>query len=204
MDKIFDPFFTTKEEGKGTGLGLSTSYGIIQSHRGEITFSSRPEKGTTVTVTLPLDPTDQALTAGKNGAVDKDPEPARDTVLVVDDEEHIRDILAESLGQAGFKVETAKDGREGLKMLAKKRYALLLLDVRMPLISGLNLLSRIRKLTRRMPVIVITGLAGPEEVRQAMEMGAAKIVRKPFQIEKLMEDVRGVLAAVGKAKEGGA
>jgi hypothetical protein len=160
MDKIFDPFFTTKEEGKGTGLGLSTSYGIIQSHRGEINISSTPGKGSTVTVNLPLDPAALAEEAGP-GEV-SEPEAARKAILVVDDEQHIREILAESLGEAGYSVEMAKNGREGLKMLSKKRYSLLILDIRMPLISGLNLLTRIKKLTKRMPVIVITGLAGPD------------------------------------------
>jgi signal transduction histidine kinase/HD-like signal output (HDOD) protein/CheY-like chemotaxis protein len=203
MDKIFDPFFSTKEEGKGTGLGLSTSYGIVQSHRGEIKISSTPNKGTTVTVSLPMDPAAAAENGEKAVAPAEAPVPVRDSVLVIDDEEHIREILVESLSDAGFTVETAKDGREGLKKLARKRYTLLILDIRMPLISGLNLLTRIRKLTKRMPVIVITGLAGQEEVRQAEELGAAKIVRKPFQIEKLMEDIRDVLGAGGGAKEGG-
>lgn len=200
MDKIFDPFFTTKEEGKGTGLGLSTSYGIIQSHRGEINISSTPGKGTTVTVNLPLDPAAVAEEAGAQESFEQ--ETAREAILVVDDEEHIREILAESLGEAGYSVELAKNGREGLKMLSRKRYALLILDIRMPLISGLNLLTRIKKLTKRMPVIVITGLAGPDEVKQAMELGAERIIRKPFQIDKLMEDIRDVLGA-GGAREGG-
>ena len=191
LARIFDPFFTTKEEGKGTGLGLSTSYGIIAGHSGEIAVDSEEGRWTEVRVVLPLD-----SLAAKDEAANGRPSPAPSarTVLVVDDEEHIREILRESLEAAGYPAETAADGQEALRRLAKGRYRLMLLDIRMPSRSGLSLLSAIRGKVGRMPVIVLTGMAGPEELAEAKSLGAARCVRKPFQIESLLSLVREVLA----------
>ncbi|WP_461210416.1 HDOD domain-containing protein [Desulfocurvus sp. DL9XJH121] len=184
LNKIFDPFFTTKEEGKGTGLGLSTSYGIVQNHGGDIRFRSRVGEGTDVSVVLPFTPP----TAPARSAEAKKRR-ARDTILVVDDEKPIREILRESLETRGYRVETAADGEQGLKRLKAGAYRLLLLDIRMPLRSGLSLLAEARKHAPDMPVIVLTGMAGPQEVEQAFKLGAFKCVRKPFSLDALMEDI---------------
>jgi len=189
LNKIFDPFFTTKEEGKGTGLGLSTSYGIVQAHGGDIRFRSVPGQGTEVTLVLPLSPEQSA------------PEPAPATsarggekpILVVDDEKHIRDILRESLEARGYRVETAADGEQGLEKLAGGQYRLLLLDIRMPSRDGLSMLAEAKSRIGSMPVIVLTGMAGPEEIEKALSLGAFKCVRKPFHIDALLEDISQAL-----------
>ncbi|TVM16941.1 histidine kinase [Oceanidesulfovibrio indonesiensis] len=193
-DKLFDPFFTTKEEGKGSGLGLSTSYGIVQSHGGAITVRSEPGEGATFNVHLPL----RRPAAGQ--ARRPVPAPLEDgnAVLVVDDEEHIREILKESLEAAGYAVHTAANGREGLKKLRKRRYRLLLLDIRMPEKSGLSLLSEIGDELGDTPVIMLTGLAGPEEVREAKALGASRCIQKPFQIDSLLQAVKETLERVEK------
>ena len=191
LPRIFDPFFTTKEEGKGTGLGLSTSYGIIQGHSGEIAVDSEEGQWTEVRVVLPLDGLAARVEPG-DGRPAAAASPA--SVLVVDDEEHIRDILRESLEAAGYPADTAGDGQEALRKLARGRYRLMLLDIRMPSRSGLSLLSAIRGKVGRMPVIVLTGMAAPEEMAEALALGAARCVRKPFQIESLLSLVREVLA----------
>jgi signal transduction histidine kinase/HD-like signal output (HDOD) protein/CheY-like chemotaxis protein len=191
LSRIFDPFFTTKEEGKGTGLGLSTSYGIVQGHSGEIAVDSEEGKWTEVRVVLPLDSM-AAKEDAKNGKAAVAASPS--AVLVVDDEEHIREILREALEASGYPADTASDGQEALRKLAKGRYRLMLLDIRMPSRSGLSLLSAIRGKVGRMPVIVLTGMAAPEELAEALALGAARCVRKPFQIESLLALVREVLA----------
>ncbi len=193
LGKIFDPFFTTKEEGKGTGLGMSTSYGIVTSHQGDIRVTSEKGVGTKVTVELPVDQNSitQARAASKRAV--KKAAPKENAVLVVDDEKYIREILKETLTANGYTVETAVNGQEGLSLLSQGKYRLLLLDLRMPWVNGLSLLSRIRHLVEEMPVIVLTGLAGPEEVEEAMSMGASKCVRKPFQIEELLRDISEIL-----------
>ncbi|MBU1002290.1 MAG: HDOD domain-containing protein [Proteobacteria bacterium] len=185
LNKIFDPFFTTKEEGKGTGLGLSTSYGIVQSHGGDIRFHSVPGEGTEVTVVLPL-----SAQAGPPEKIPARPEANQaKAILVVDDEKHIRDILREALEARGYRVETANDGEQGLAKLAANSYRLLLLDIRMPSLDGLSLLAEAKNRIGSMPVIVLTGMAGPEEIERALKLGAYKCVRKPFNIDALLEDI---------------
>lgn len=193
-NKLFDPFFTTKEEGKGTGLGLSTSYGIVQSHGGAIAVYSEPGEGATFTVHLPL----HQPTAGQPRRFEPSSQEAGSAVLVVDDEEHIRDILKESLEAAGYEVHTATNGREGLKKLRQRRYRLLLLDIRMPEKSGLSLLSEIGDELGDTPVIMLTGLAGAEELREAKALGAVRCIQKPFAIDSLLQAVQETLDRVEK------
>ncbi|WP_167941755.1 HDOD domain-containing protein [Desulfobaculum xiamenense] len=190
LSKIFDPFFTTKEEGKGTGLGLSTSYGIVTGHNGDLRYDSTPGRGTTATVLLPL-----AVPTGtprSTPAGEADPQ----AILVVDDEQHIRDILREALEARGYAVDTAEDGDKGLAKLERRRYRLMLLDIRMPARDGLSLLAHAQHAAKEMPVIILTGMAGPEEIAQAEKLGAKRCIRKPFQIEALVKDIETVLAEV--------
>lgn len=194
LDKIFDPFFTTKAEGKGTGLGLSTSYGIITNHLGDIRVDSEPGHGTTVTVRLPRDPAAAKAHAGASSAPPH-AGPDGDTILVVDDEKHIRDILRESLESVGYAVSLAADGEQGLSMLRRQCFRLVILDIRMPQRDGLELLREARSLVGEgLPVLVLTGMAGEEEIREALDLGAAGCLRKPFQIEALLAEVRRLLA----------
>ncbi|MFK4763493.1 HDOD domain-containing protein [Desulfobaculum sp. SPO524] len=189
LKKIFDPFYSTKEEGKGTGLGLSTSYSIVAGHDGEMTYESAPGRGTTARVTLPLaTPDAQASTPTPAPAP-----PVDDAILVVDDERHIRDILSESLEAKGYRVETACNGEEGLARLASHSYRLLLLDLRMPSRDGLSLLTHVQDKLADMPVVILTGMAGPDEVDQAMRLGARRCIRKPFEINALLTEVETLL-----------
>ncbi len=190
LGKIFDPFFTTKAEGKGTGLGLSTSYGIVANHLGDILVDSEPGRGTTVTVRLPRDPAAARASAGASASA-AHAGPAQDAILVVDDEKHIRDILRESLESEGYAVALAKDGEQGLSMLRTQRFRLVILDIRMPQRDGLELLREARSLVGEgLPVLVLTGMAGEEEIREALDLGAAGCLRKPFQIDALLAEVR--------------
>jgi signal transduction histidine kinase len=197
LERIFDPFFTTKEEGKGTGLGLSTAYGIVTKHMGEIKVSSALGQGARITVVLPRDPAGAAAGAGGGGQPGEEPL-GGPTVLVVDDEKHIRDILRESLESRGYGVVCAKNGDEGLALLTQRRFSLMILDVRMPVLGGLELLREAKGIAGfSTPVLVLTGMASPEEIDQAMALGAAACVRKPFQIETLLAEVDR-LAAPGE------
>lgn len=190
MKRIFDPFFSTKEEGKGTGLGLSTSLGIINSHFGKIDIESTLGQGAAFIIDLPVDIV--ALRPGKMG--ENAPLPsalsAQNTVLVVDDEEHIRDILKETLESEGMFVVTAGNGQEALDLLAKDSYDLLLLDIKMPFRDGLSVLRDIRKTDSSMPVIVITGMASHEEMEEAKSHGSCKCIRKPFHVKTLLAEVQ--------------
>jgi signal transduction histidine kinase/HD-like signal output (HDOD) protein/CheY-like chemotaxis protein len=197
LPRIFDPFFTTKEEGKGTGLGLSTSKVIIDSHFGQIDFQSAVGKGTTVHLKIPVDLNSLKRPAKTDG------EPAsagtlfgNPRILVVDDEEHIREILKETLEAERMIVTTASNGDEALKILEKDNFDLMLLDIRMPRRSGLSLLNAIHAMKESLPVIIISAMATHEEMHEAIELGAAKCIRKPFHIKSLLKDIHDVLTPV--------
>jgi len=199
LERIFDPFFTTKEEGKGTGLGLSTAYGIVTKHMGDIKVHSVLGAGARITVTLPRDPAGAASGAGTFDQQADEPA-SGPSVLVVDDEKHIRDILRESLESRGYSVVCAKNGDEGLALLGQRRFSLMILDVRMPVLGGLELLREAKGIAGfSTPVLVLTGMASPEEIDQAMALGAAACVRKPFQIESLLAEVARLAAPQERA-----
>jgi signal transduction histidine kinase/HD-like signal output (HDOD) protein len=196
LSRIFDPFFSTKSEGKGTGLGLSTAYGIITNHYGEIKVVSAPDEGTEMIVILPVS---TPVTLPEKPAVLPVTECAMPTasrghrILVVDDEQHIRDILSETLREAGYSVETAANGDEGVRKLRSGSFDLVLLDIRMPIHSGLDVLKLLRRNGGGPPVVIITGLASSEEMDEALRLGAAKCIRKPFHLKTLLSDISGIL-----------
>jgi signal transduction histidine kinase/CheY-like chemotaxis protein/HD-like signal output (HDOD) protein len=195
LSRIFDPFFSTKSEGKGTGLGLSTAYGIVTNHYGEIKVLSEPGRGTEMIVILPVStpvtmpekpappPAAQCVPAAVNEG----------RILVVDDEGHIRDILAETLREAGYAVETAANGEDAVRKLRAGTFDLILLDIRMPVHSGLDVLKLLKRKGGFPPVMVITGLASSEEMDEALNLGAAKCIRKPFHLKTLLEDISCLL-----------
>lgn len=198
LAKVFDPFFTTKEQGKGTGLGLSTAYGIVTNHYGNIDIQSDPGQGTRVSVSLPIfTPREEQAkhqNATHQGLSNVTKNASQHTrILVVDDEEHIRDILTETLSSYGCRVDVAENGKVGLETLALHSYDLMLMDIRMPSYSGLDLLARIKNQISEMPVFVITGLASSEEMDKALELGATKCIRKPFHIKSLIQDIQSVV-----------
>ncbi|MBI5810643.1 MAG: response regulator, partial [Deltaproteobacteria bacterium] len=140
VHKVFDPFFTTKEVGKGTGLGLSITHGIITEHGGAIGISCPDSGGTLVTIELPV--VDKEVWADVRKAVDnaESKTPAKgQRVLIADDEKNIRDALSDILVKKGFTVNIARDGQEAIGLLERMRFALLITDIRMPGISGMEL-----------------------------------------------------------------
>ncbi|MCJ7514694.1 MAG: PAS domain S-box protein, partial [Dehalococcoidia bacterium] len=195
MDKIFDPFFTTREVGQGTGLGLSLCYGIVTEHRGKIYAESKPGKGATFIVELPV-VTKVAPPEPAKPVVKKSHRAAKARILVVDDEPVIRNIVSRVLSGEGHKVDTADNAADALKKIETKRYSLILLDIKMPGMDGVELYKRIQKvrksLTRR--VVFITGDAmGADTEKFLAEIKSAHI-EKPFDAEQLKKAVKRALS----------
>jgi len=185
--RIFEPFFTTKRLGRGTGLGLSTVYGIMKQHEGWITLESQPGKGTTFHAYLPR--------AGEQREeMSPPPETARartgkETILLVDDEEMIRNFAQQILEIHGYSVVTAADGQEAIDiyMRQRSRFDLVILDLTMPHLSGSEVLTRIRNLNPHAKVILSSGYQSGETYR------ASAFLPKPYRADTLTRVVREVL-----------
>ena len=194
LGRIFDPYFTTKEKGKGTGLGLAVVDGIVRDHDGRVAVYSEPGEGTTFRVYLPL--TDRAAPAASAGEPEAPPAGAgHERVLVVDDEESIRAVLARSLRHAGYAVTVHADARAALEAFerAPAAWDLLITDMTMPGMSGKELARRAMEVRPGLPVILCCGYSSLISAEEALNMGIRSYVEKPVELAALLEIVRKVL-----------
>jgi len=194
LDKIFNPFFTTKDVGDGTGLGLSICHGIITQHNGRIYAESELGKGATFVIELPIvaDPTQP----GKADETKKEPRKPRGAkILVVDDEVAILVFLKRLLTEWGHSVETINNANKALERLKTERYSLILLDIKLPGMSGIELYQHIEEtvpaLTRR--VIFITGDIMQGATRSFLEKTGVPHITKPIDIEVLKKMINRAL-----------
>ncbi len=191
--RVFEPFFTTKERGKGTGLGLSTVYAIVQQWGGHIGVYSEPGKGSAFKVYLPrlAQPAAGAETAFV-GAVRPT---GRETILLVEDEDGVRDVARETLLLHGYKVIEARDGEEALAMAGRVQEAidLVLTDVVMPHLSGGQLVQRLAVTRPELRVLFMSGYPDDAVFRNGLLPAGAEFVQKPFSLEGLARRVREVL-----------
>ncbi|MBM4454452.1 MAG: response regulator, partial [Chloroflexi bacterium] len=195
IDKIFDPFFTTREVGEGTGLGLSLCYGIVAEHNGKIYAESKPGKGATFIVELPV--VSEAETPEPPEPVADEPKKVgKARILVVDDEQVIRDIAKRILTSEGYNVDTVDNATDALKMIKGKRYNLLLLDVKMPGMSGPELYRRIQKITKSLAkrVVFVTGDVMSADTDRFLAETRVAHVAKPFDAAQLKKEVKRVLS----------
>jgi nitrogen-specific signal transduction histidine kinase/CheY-like chemotaxis protein len=191
--KIFDPFFTTKPF-SNTGLGLSVSYGIIQQHGGTIEVNSRAGVGTVFTIFLPVGAREKAETPGAAGI----PRGKTARILVVDDEETVRDILSKMLERVHHQVTVAENGEEGLRFFQEKEFDLVLTDLGMPGLSGWEVCRRIKEIKPRTPVGMITGW-GMELSRASMEeCGLNFLIPKPFEFRQILRIVNDAMENPGR------
>jgi PAS domain S-box-containing protein len=196
MDKIFDPFFTTREVGEGTGLGLSLCYGIVAEHKGKIYAESKPGKGATFIIELPV-VTEVAPPKPAKPVVKKSKKAVKARILVVDDEQVVRDVVNRVLTGEGHKVEIADNAADALNKIESKRYKLILVDIKMPGIDGVELYKRIQKINKSLArrVVFITGdIMGADTEKFLAETKVAHI-DKPFNAEQLSTEVQRALTA---------
>ena len=192
MDKIFDPFFTTKPVGEGTGLGLSLCHGIIAEHQGRIYAESEPGKGATFIVELPVVVEEREEADTPTGGPVK---VAGARILIVDDEPTILEFLSRLLTSEGHQVETVDNSSDAIEMIKGRRYSLILLDVKMPDMGGIELYQRIKEmapsLTRR--VVIITGDVAGSGTSKFLKENKIPYITKPFDIKLLKQELNRIL-----------
>ena len=198
MDKetqshIFEPFFTTKEVGKGTGLGLSTVYSIVKQGGGSIHVYSEPGKGTTFKILLPR--IDETIESHKHGKAPVEMPLASETILVVDDEQMIRDLVCEVLEISGYNVLAAGLGSEAISLCKeyKRPIHLIITDLVMPKMSGRELVKQLKSLRPEMKVLFMSGYTGKEVIDRGILEPGTSFIQKPMSQETLEHKVREVL-----------
>ena len=191
---IFEPFFTTKEAGKGTGLGLSTVYGIVKQAGGDISVYSEPGHGTTFKIYFPRLVASSDETEGPVGVRDRDSQ-GHETVLLVEDDEHLRGLTLRILQSRGYQIITATDGRDALRRAKEHEGAihLMLSDVVMPGMSGRVLSEQLCALRPMLKVLFMSGYTDDDVMRRGILDRRTAFLEKPFTPEQLVGKVRDVL-----------
>lgn len=190
--RVFDPFFTTKGPGEGTGMGLAVAFGIVKSHLGAITVESEVGKGTTFNVFFPesresFDEEERFQTAG----LPKGDE----SILVVDDEPSVLNVVSKTLTRLGYEVTTASGGLEGWRRFADNPdvFDLILADQVMPEMTGMRLVEKMLKIRSDLPIILFTGYSATVSPEKAQAAGVRGFLMKPVMKEQLADTVRRVL-----------
>jgi len=191
-EHIFEPFYTTKGVGQGSGLGLAMVYGIVTGHGGYVECYSNPGAGTTFVIYLPTLQVEQAPVIV---TVESEPAGGSEVILVVDDEEFIRELGRRILTRAGYEVLVAANGREAVEIYRKrqKEVDLVILDLIMPIMEGTQCLGHLLEINPAVKVLVATGYWPTGTARSGLEAKTKGFVSKPFDIGQLLKAVREAL-----------
>lgn len=190
--RIFEPFFTTKRPGQGTGLGLASVYGIIKNHAGFITLESALGRGTTFSLFLPATPlaTDEA--EAPPVAIQR----GSGTILVVDDEKMIVDVVARVLKSIGYDVLTASGGRQAVELMRthREKISLVILDMVMPDMNGRQTYDAMQEIAPGTKVLISTGYSINGQAQEILARGCNDFLQKPFDAASLSAKVREILS----------
>jgi PAS domain S-box-containing protein len=198
LTRAIDPFFTTKDVGKGTGLGLPMVFGIVQGHQGYMTIDSVPGKGTTVGLFLPRlikMPEDESQPDFEKGQILEPEASAGHSILVIDDEEAVLDVVRRFLEIAGHRVTCVSSGHAALDLLTPTTQVdLVILDLMMPREDTATTFQRLRQRRPGLPVLLCTGMPQGHPAPQLLEDGAMGVIRKPFRMNELWYAVSQALS----------
>jgi PAS domain S-box-containing protein len=203
-ERIFEPFFTTKPAGVGTGMGLAAVYGTVSAAGGDIVVESTPGQGSSFTLLLPVSVMKRAVEAPPAVV------PARHggaSLLLVDDEELLRDMGATMLEAAGYRVTPCASGEEAIEHLRGAGcggFDLILLDMVMPGLGGRDTYHALRALDARVPVVIVSGYSLEGEAEELRQAGIAGFLAKPFRMTQLTAEIERCLAVADSGREAGA
>jgi CheY-like chemotaxis protein len=194
-EHIFDPFFTTKMVGKGTGLGLSTVLGIVKSHGAAITLRSQMGSGTTFSLTIPA--------AGACGKMESAPPAAASRrgegqlILIVDDEENVRQAASAVLELNGYRTLLAADGTQAVAAYAQNAGAIhaVITDLTMPYLDGVALVRALQRMQPDLPIIASSGQIENTRLAELKALGLELILKKPYSAEMLLRTLEAALDA---------
>lgn len=193
LDRIFEPFYTTKEVGKGTGLGLSTVLGITKGHGGFVHVYSEVGLGSEFKVYLPAQEAAEISEEQEREL----PNGNGELILVVDDEDAIRDVTKTSLEIHNYKAITASDGIEAIALYAEYReqISIVLTDMVMPSMDGMTTIRTLQKINPAVKIIAVSGLASSEKVSAISDIGVKAFLSKPFTAKQLLQTISAVKSA---------
>jgi CheY-like chemotaxis protein len=192
--RIFEPFFTTKGIGKGTGLGLAVVFGVVQTHKGFIDVESELGKGTIFRLYLPASQVAEPISE-KDEETLEEMAGGTETLLVVEDEEMLMMSLRMVLGEKGYNVLSAGDGLTALKIYQERKddIALVLTDLGLPNMTGLEVCQRIKTIKPNEHMILATGFLDPEMKSEFLKAGIQHFLYKPYDLKQVLKVIREVL-----------
>jgi CheY-like chemotaxis protein len=188
LRRAFEPFFTTKPQGKGTGLGLAQLYGFARQSGGTVRIESQEGRGTSVTIYLPgTDAAAETVTAVAAEGLRR----RRGRILLVDDDKDVRDVAAAMIAELGYEVTAAAAGVEALGLIEAGRFELMVTDVAMPGMNGVELARRARRLAPGTPILFASGYADVHTFGD--ELSEEAVLRKPFRIGEVAARIHHLL-----------
>lgn len=189
LDKIFDPYFTTKRFGQGSGIGLAVVHGIVKSHMGEVTVTSRKGEGARFDLLFPVVAREPETAGEQSPSIELG---NRERVLLVDDDTMILDIMDKTLKQLRYEVTPVTEPEKALELfkLNPDQFDLLITDMTMPEMSGLALAQGILDIRPRLPVIICTGYNDVLNGKTAKDLNISALLMKPVRVNILAREIR--------------